>query len=83
MIGSMTPFEPKVLTSIEGYRNHAQDLYRAAAVLKEQSLPNVGWFVAYGSLCQAEDQNRLSKPTRTCSIAATAVDARHRRCRLL
>jgi hypothetical protein len=42
MIGSMTPFEPKVLTSIEGYRNHAQDLYRAAAVLKEQSLPNVG-----------------------------------------
>jgi hypothetical protein len=46
---------------------------------QEQNLPNVGWFVAYGSLCQAEDQNRLSKPTRTCSIAATAVDARHGR----
>jgi hypothetical protein len=80
----MTPFDPEVLTLIEEYRNHhAQDLYRAAAVLKEQSLPSVGWFVANGSLCQAGDQNRLSKPTRTCSIAATAVDARHRRCRLL
>src|ERR1017187_6315379 len=33
----MTPFEPEVLTLIEAYRNHAQDLYRAAAVLKSKT----------------------------------------------
>src|ERR1035438_9003970 len=58
----MTPFEPEVLTLIEGYRNHAQDLYRAAGVLKEQSLPNVGWFVAYVPC--AKRRIRIASPNR-------------------
>lgn len=42
----MTPFEPEALKLIEACRNHAQDLYRAAAVLKEQGLPNVAYHLA-------------------------------------
>jgi hypothetical protein len=33
----MTPFEPEAPKLIEACRNHAQDLYRAAGLLKENS----------------------------------------------
>jgi AbiV family abortive infection protein len=42
----MTPFEPTALMMIEACRNHAQDLYGAAALLKEQGLPNVAYHLA-------------------------------------
>jgi AbiV family abortive infection protein len=42
----MTPFEPEALKLIEACRNHAQDLYRAAVLLKEQGQPNVAYHLA-------------------------------------
>ena len=42
----MTPFNPDALKLIEACRNHAQDLYRAANLLKEQGQPNVAYHLA-------------------------------------
>jgi len=42
----MTPFKPEALKLIEACRNHAQDLYGAAELLKEQGLPNVAYHLA-------------------------------------
>jgi AbiV family abortive infection protein len=42
----MTPFKPEVLQAIEACRNHAQDLYNGAILLREKDLPNLAYHLA-------------------------------------
>ena len=42
----MTPFKPEVLQTMEACRNHAQDLFEAAKIIRDKSFPNIAYHLA-------------------------------------